>query len=243
MENFKISLVIPAYNEEKYLETCLKSAIENPNSKFFEIIVIDNASTDNTSLIIKQFPNVKLFKEVKKGTSFARQRGLKEATGDIIAFIDADTIIPNGWLEKAKQKFSKDDKIICLSGPYKYYDGHTVKNSIVNFFWWLTAPIAYRFTGYMILGGNFIVKKNALETIGGFDHDVKFYGDDTNLARRLNKVGKVVFDMNFYIYTSNRRFEHEGVFTTCWRYGVNFLWQVIFHKSYTEHYQDIRLKK
>lgn len=242
MKNSKISLVIPAHNEEQYIRGCLESAISNSNGKFFEIIVIDNASSDKTSEIAKEFSGVKIFKEEKKGTSHARQRGLDEVAGEFIAFIDADTRIPAGWIEKAEKEFSKNKNVICLSGPYKYYDGHSLKNNIVNFFWWLAAPIAYRFTGYMILGGNFIVKKSALEDIGGFDHNVKFYGDDTNLARRLSKVGKVKFDMNFFIYTSNRRFEHEGVFETCWRYGVNFLWQVLFHKSFTEKYHDVRLK-
>ena len=105
--------------------------------------------------------------------------------------------------------------------------------------WWF-APIIYRIVGYMILGGNFVARRDALEKMGGFDTNIKFYGEDTDIARRLSEFGKVVFRMDFLVQSSGRRLMKEGIFKTYWVYAVNFLWQVTFKKSFTNHYQDVR---
>ena len=117
----KISLIIPAYNEEKYIKDCLLS-IQKHGEGLFEVIVINNASTDATASIVKEFKNIKLVNENKKGLPFARNRGLAEANGEIVAFIDADTKIPKGWVKKIEKAFKKNDKLVSISGPYIYYD-------------------------------------------------------------------------------------------------------------------------
>ena len=105
---------------------------------------------------------------------------------------------------------------------------------------WSVAPLAYRLVGYMILGGNFVAKRSAIEKIGGFDRSIAFYGEDTDLARRLSKVGKTLFRMDFYAYASARRFEEEGLFKPNIVYMLNYLWPVLFHRPYTRQYQDVR---
>src|SRR5882724_4604376 len=219
--NLKISLVIPAYNEQDSIGACLDAALANSHGLFYEIIVIDNASTDNTKKIVEDRikagtgPTIlRIVTETRKGLTRARQRGLLEAKGDLIANNDADTLLPLGWVEKALKVFTENEKVVCLSGPYRYHDGVVWKNTVMTMIWYLSAPIAYRLVGYMTLGGNFIARKWALEAMGGFDKDIEFYGEDTNLARRLSKFGKVVFRMDFYINSSGRRFEHEGLFKT-----------------------------
>lgn len=118
MKNKKISLIIPAYNEEKYVGACLEHAIKNSGGKFFEIIVIDNASTDRTRETAEKFPGVRVVREEKKGITRARQRGFMEAQGDILAFIDADTHMPSGWCEMVLKEFTDNPHFACLSGPY-----------------------------------------------------------------------------------------------------------------------------
>ncbi|KKT42141.1 MAG: family 2 glycosyl transferase [Candidatus Giovannonibacteria bacterium GW2011_GWA2_44_13b] len=236
----KISLIIPAYNEEKYIGACLEAAIKNSHGAFHEIIVVDNASTDKTAEIAGKFPGVKVVKESRKGLTRARQRGLKEATGDFLAYIDADTKMPEGWAEKAEKIFSKNSNIVSVSGPYRYYDS-AFMNIIMRSIWAVSAPIMYRITGYMILGGNFIAKKDALLRAGGFNENVEFYGEDTDIAKTLSRQGKLVFRMDFYMPTSSRRLQAEGVIRTNIRYAVNFIWEVIFHRPYhTKDYKDIR---
>jgi len=235
MEKHSISLVIPAYNEEKYIGTCLEHAIKYNNSAFQEIIVIDNASTDRTKEIASTYPQVKVFTENNKGVQYARQRGLNEAHGDIVAYIDADTRMHETWAPMILESFAKNQKQVCISGPYKYYDASTVTKIILFMCWWISAPLVSHMVGYSVLGGNFAAKRSALLTIGGFDTSIKFYGDDTNIARRLHPMGHVNFRMNFYIYSSCRRFKKEGLIRTNFNYVMNFIWQVVFHRSFSNN--------
>ncbi len=239
MPNPKISLVIPAYNEEKYIGECLQSAQKHA-ANFCEIIVINNASTDRTAEVAKSFPGVRVVDEPRKGLTKARQRGLTEASGDIIAFIDADTKMPEKWIKKIKHLFEKDAETVCVSGPYIYYDMHVLGRAFVWAYWIFLARIAYLFTRYMAVGGNFAAKKSALETAGGFDPNISFYGEDTDIARRLHQIGKVKFKQNLYMYTSARRFRGEGLIVAGTHYIINFLSIVFTKKSATADYKDIR---
>src|SRR5207302_647488 len=87
--HMNISVVIPAYNEEKYIGQTLESVISNAPENLLEIIVVNNASTDKTSAIASAFPKVKVVDEPKKGLTRARQAGLNAAQGDVLAYIDA----------------------------------------------------------------------------------------------------------------------------------------------------------
>lgn len=243
-QNIKLSFIIPAYNEEVYLRTCLESIIAQvalePEGEI-EIIVVNNASTDRTKEIASSYPGVKVVDEPQKGLTHARQAGYLASSGELLANVDADTILPVGWLAKVFYEFSKDPKMVSLSGPYRYYDGLLFKRFIMNAIWWVTAPITYRLVGFMVLGGNFVAKREALLKMGGFDRNIEFYGEDTDIARRISKYGRAVFRMNFFIYSSTRRFQVEGLLRVNFTYAMNFIWQVIFHRPFTKTYKDIRL--
>ena len=116
----KISVIIPAHNEEKYLRQTLE-AILAQDYPDFEVIVIDNASTDRTAEIARSFPGVKLVSESRKGTMWACERGRQEATGEIIVRMDADCLPEKDWLVKGVALFA-DSKVSGSSGPYNYYD-------------------------------------------------------------------------------------------------------------------------
>ncbi len=239
MKNPKISLVIPAYNEEKYIGDCLTHVIQNGGGRFFEIIVIDNASTDKTSEIASGFPLVRVVQEPNKGLTKARQRGFLESKGDVIAMIDADTRMPKNWFSTLIREFSNNDKLACLSGPYVYYDQSWFGQLLVKIYYFFAIPL-YFFTGYMATGGNFSIRRDVLEKMGGFDTSIAFYGEDTDIARRASKHGKVKFMLKFKMYTSARRLKGQGVFATGKVYALNFFSTVLKHKPTTENYTDIR---
>src|ERR1035437_9659082 len=132
----KLSLIIPAYNEEKYIGACLEHAIKNSKGKFSEIIVIDNASTDKTAEVARKFNGVKVIRENEKGVTKARQRGLKESPGDILAYIDADTRMPEKWIEILEKTFIENLDYVCLSGPYIYYDVSKFQQFLVKLYWY-----------------------------------------------------------------------------------------------------------
>src|SRR5262245_58576357 len=122
MQELTISLIIPAYNEEKYIGTCLEHAIKNSGGKLLEIIVVDNASTDKTSEVAKGYPGVTVVQESRKGVMWAREKGRHTAKGQILAFMDADNRMPKGWVHKIEKEFIQSPNMVCLSGPYIYYD-------------------------------------------------------------------------------------------------------------------------
>ncbi len=234
----KISLIIPAYNEEKYIEECLLSVQKN-GDQLFEVIVINNASTDRTAIIVKKFPNVRLINEEKRGLPFARNRGIAEAKGDILAFIDADTKLPPNWVKQIISTL-EDKNTISLSGPYIYFDFSFIKKFFVWMYWLILAWPTYLITGYMSVLGNFVVRKSAIKKIGGFNNEILFYGDDTDIAKRLSHLGKVKFSLSFIMYTSARRLKGEGIMSTAYKYVVNFLWIVFINKPKTTEHANIR---
>ena len=238
----RLSFIIPAYNEERYIGKCLASILgelRRGGSRDVEIIVVDNAATDRTAEIAKTYPGVRVVSEPQKGLTYARQRGLLEARGVLLAYLDADTHLPPHWLSFIEPTF-RDPNIVCLSGPYRYYDLTGWRKSFAEATWWLVAPLTYRLVGYMVLGGNFVARRDALSAMGGFDTSIRFYGEDTNIAWRLAKMGRVVFRMDFFALTSGRRLLREWIFTLWWIYGINYLWGALFHRPFTHDYRDIR---
>ncbi len=235
----KISLVICAYNEEKYIGECLDSVIKNSSGKFHEIIVVDNISTDHTKEIAEKIPGIKIVQESKKGPNYARQKGFEITTGDVLAFIDADTRMPVGWVNMLINEFQNNPNLVCLSGPFLYYDFPKWKNFLSLAFWYTAYPI-YVFLGYMAIWGNFVIKKETLQNIGGVDTSIEFYGDDTNIAYRASKLGKAKFKLNFIMYSSARRLKNQGMLKATFIYILNFFSQVFAKKSVTRSYMDIR---
>ncbi|OGH72245.1 MAG: glycosyl transferase family 2 [Candidatus Magasanikbacteria bacterium RIFCSPLOWO2_01_FULL_43_20b] len=244
---FAISFIIPAHNEEANIGRCLESVLKEIKNNFYEaeIIVVNNASTDKTKEIALSFPRVKVVDENKKGIVFARQAGFLASKGDLIANIDADNIMPGGWLKKVFTEFAGNPNLAALSGPCVFYDLPRWTKIQTKIFYGL-GYLIYIFNeiffkkGAMLQGGNFIVRRTALEKIGGFDTSISFYGEDTDIARRIRAVGPVKFTFSLPILSSGRRLAKEGAFITGYRYALNFFWILVFKRPFTKEYKDIR---
>ena len=237
----KISLIIPAYNEGKYLGVSLDNSIKNSHGKLFEIIVVDNASTDNTAQVALARKGVRVVREDHKGITWARQRGFMEAKGEILAYNDADSYMSDNWVETVIEEFEKNKNLVSLSGPYIFYNSPKWQQWIVRHLWWnILAVPSYWLVGYMIIGGNFAIKREVVEKMGGFDTSITFYGEDTNIARRASKFGKSKFMVPFFVYSSDRRMHGQGFVYTGILYIMNFLWEVILHRPFNKEYRDIR---
>lgn len=237
----RLSIVIPAFNEEKYLPRCLESIVKGGTGIVDDIIVVDNASTDRTAEVARSFPGVRVVREEKKSLLFARQCGLQAANTELIAYVDADCEAPPQWFGLIKPAF-EDPKVVCLSGPYDYRPGELSSFQMIGarFYCFVLAPLVAFVLGYAVLGGNFVVRRSALEAIGGFDTSINFHGEDTNIARRLHKVGKVKYSTKFLTYTSARRLRREGYLKTAAIYIINFLSESLFHRPISKTYEDIR---
>lgn len=237
--SMRISLVIPAYNEEGFIGDCLES-VAPLAEQFCEVIVVDNASADKTAEVASRYPFVSVVSEDTKGLTRARECGFRHSTGDIVAYIDADSRIYPAWPAYIRDVFTARPDAVSLSGPARYHDVNAWRRLILSGAWWISAPLIYRVTGYMIFGAAFAVRRSALEAIGGFNRSIEFYGEDTDLARRLHTQGKVLFHMNFYILTSARRFISEGILRANIVYGLNFLWPALFHRPFSTTHKDVR---
>ena len=101
-----ISIIIPAYNEEAFLAATLQ-AIFSQDYEHFEVLVVDNGSSDRTAEIARTFP-VRLLHEKRQGTMWACECGRKQATGDIIVRMDADCLPPSDWLRRGVAHFARE---------------------------------------------------------------------------------------------------------------------------------------
>lgn len=244
----RLSIVVPAYNEERYLGGCLESILSQtrdlPDGQT-EIIVVNNASTDATREVALSYPGVRLVDESRKGLTYARQAGFAASTGSVIANIDSDCRLTPGWVARVLAAFDAKPTLAALSGPFIYYDLAQRERSAVSVFY-MTAFLTYLINrhilrvGSMIQGGNFVINRSALEAIGGFNTAISFYGEDTDIARRLNSVGEVRFTFRLKMFSSARRLKHEGILATGLRYSVNYLWTTFFKRPFTNTHIDVR---
>src|ERR1700727_1028220 len=255
----RISFVVPAYNEEAYLPACLDSILSQTRTlphDACEIIVVNNASTDRTREVALRYPGVTVVDEPRKGLTFARQAGFAASTGDLIANVDADSRLTPGWVAKVLTTFAEaatatvakpeaHRPLAAFSGPLVYYDLTPQQRRLVHIFY-MTAWTTYAINRYilrvgsMVQGGNFVVSRASLEAIGGFNTAISFYGEDTDIARRLNDVGEVRFTFDLKMSSSARRLKSEGMLTMAARYSINYLWTTFFKRPFTDKYVDIR---
>lgn len=116
MNQLRISLVIPVYNEERHLPACLE-AIARQTTPPTEVIVVDNNSTDKSLQIARSYDFVRVISEPQQGRAFSRNTGFDAATGDIIARVDADVNMNSDWIERATKIFSQDPGLGAVTGP------------------------------------------------------------------------------------------------------------------------------
>jgi glycosyltransferase involved in cell wall biosynthesis len=231
-----LSFVLPCYNESRLIERCIKSIQRAMCNLPHEIIVVDNGSTDNTVELAKGLGATIIY-EPHKGVTRARQAGFKAAKYNLISCIDADSELPDDWLEYALKAINKEH-VIAASGPLVFYD-ITLFKRIAVFMFYSFGKLTHLIWP-MLQGGNCIIRRRALELAGGFDVSVDFYGEDTNTVMRLTKIGKVNFDLNMWVYSSGRRLIEEGMIVIGLRYIANYLWMHLVGRPWTTTYHDHR---
>jgi len=243
----KLSVVIPAHNEERGLAKCLESVLREGERSGcdVEVVVVNNASTDRTAEVASRFSLVRLVDEPRKGLSMARHRGYIESTGALIANVDADCIMPRGYIQRVIRNFENDGRLVCLSGPFDYYDLPQFSRIFAAVFYLFQVfpnIIGQRILklGAVAQGGNFIVRRSALDKVGGYNTAITFYGEDTDIATRLSRVGLVRFSYRVRMKTSGRRLLKEGVFWTGYLYTLNIIFTLFYGKPLTRIHKDIR---
>jgi glycosyltransferase involved in cell wall biosynthesis len=245
MRGISISVIVCAHNEARYLPACLHSILAQSRVPD-ELLVVNNASTDETSLVASEIPGVRVVDEPRKGLVVAREAGRRRASGDILIYLDADCRAPLLWIERIERRFERDASLLALSGPYRFYDWDWWGRTLIRAYDFTLAPATQLLVkhvlriGTIFYGGNFAVRKEALERIGGFDTSIEFHGEDTNLGRRLFAIGKVGLFHDCYLYTSARRYVAMGKGQVFRLYVRNFVSEVLHHRPKDTAHVDVR---
>ncbi|HUQ84983.1 MAG TPA: glycosyltransferase [Candidatus Limnocylindrales bacterium] len=233
MTNPKISIVIPALNEEERLPRCLDSLLNQSfDKKQFEIIVVDGGSADKTVEIARKMGAIVYKTHGLKSIGSVRAYGLKKANGEILAFTDSDSFAAKDWLEEIIKVMS-DPKIVCIGGralPDKYNFYNKVIFTFYNFF-----HIANHALGKPIMWGfNMAVKKYAYEKIGGINEEL-MSSEDWDLAFKIkNEYGmnSCKYIKNMKVFTSTRKHDDLSVFLKYAKNGViNYIDLVILGRT------------
>jgi glycosyltransferase involved in cell wall biosynthesis len=242
----RVSVIVCAYNEERYLKTCLHSVMAQSRPPD-EVIVVDNGSGDATRAIAESFPDVIVVEEPHRGLVRAREAGWRRSGGDLLVYLDADSRLPFEWLARAERAFVRRPDLVGLSGAFRYYDWEAPGRFLLALYDYTVAPATHVLVhdvlgiGAVFYGGGFCVRRDALESIGGFDTTIEFHGEDTNLGRRLAQVGTVALSLRCVTYTSARRFRAMGTRQVVGLYLRNFCSEILRHRPSETRHVDVRV--
>jgi glycosyltransferase involved in cell wall biosynthesis len=241
-----ITAIVCAHNEAGYLAPCLHSLLAQTRPPD-EILVINNASSDATGAVARSVPGVRVIDEPTKGLVVARETARCSATGDILAYLDADCRATLRWLERVEQRFVRQPTVVAVTGPYRFYDWDRLGSALVRAYDYVVAPPTHALLhwclgmGAILYGGNFAVRRHALAEIGGFDCSIEFHGEDTNLGRRLTPIGGVTIARDCWIWTSSRRYRAMGKSRVFGLYIRNFWSETLKHRPADRDHLDVRL--
>jgi|SRR5579872_5150439 len=238
----KISVIIPACNEESTLPHLLKSlGKQTLDKKQYEVIVVDNNSSDNTSSVALHF-GARVVNESMQGIVYARQRGSLAAKGKIIVSTDADCIVPSDYLEKIYNEFDKDPNLYGLCGSVRMYSAPV----IVKFFAYLISYYSHYHSRIFdktptCWALNFSFRKKAFNKLGGYSLESPLVKDNINtdssdefefVKRLWNLNGKVYFNNKVVLKSSGRR--HNG--RLCYWFFIEFLIGLVINKRLYKYF-------
>jgi glycosyltransferase involved in cell wall biosynthesis len=207
----KISIIIPAFNEEKYIEKTIQK-IKKSTIKDYEIIVALDSCTDNTEKIVKKL-NVKYIKVNARKASAARNAGVKLARGEILVFLDADTLIPKELLEELPETMKTCTIATCKAEP-------DVKKFLTSLL--IKAKDLVISMGLIKTSNGIIITTNKIfNKVGGFP--LLPYHEDGVFIRAAAKLGKFTFLSNHIVIQSMRRYIILGYITPLLFWGIEWV--------------------
>ncbi len=241
-----ITAVVCAYNEARYIAACLHSLLAQTRPPD-EILVINNASSDDTGTVARAIPGVRVLDEPVRGLVIARETARRFARGDVLAYVDADCRAPLQWLERVEARLNASPDAAAVTGPYRFYDWDWTGRALIRLYDRIVAPPTHVLVhhllgiGAILYGGNFAVRCSALASIGGFDRTIEFHGEDTNLGRRLTAIGGVAMRPDCWVWTSARRYTAMGKRKVFGLYVRNFWSEILRHRPADRKHLDVRV--
>jgi len=202
----KVSIVIPVYNEAAQLGACLE-AIATQTVRPYEVTVVDNNSTDDSAAVAANFDFVRVLQEPKQGVLHARTRGFDAARGDIIARIDADSLLATDWVASVQAVFA-DPAVDAVSGIALYYNvaAAPVFDAIDLFF---RRRLSWQLKDRVFLwGANMALRRSAWRQVKPALCNRGGMHEDYDIAIHLQELGgRVTFDERLRARVSSRRID------------------------------------
>ena len=199
-----VSVVIPSYNSTSVLLDCIASLQNQKTQYLFDIIIVDSSPRDPSESIRKLFPHIKIVHSPERlFPGEARNKGVEKAKGKIVAFTDADCLVPANWIETIGQSFESEKAEVFVGAISNAHPDNLV--SLTEFY------VQYReFSEFtkrrrieILPGGNLAILKNFYQSIGGFPHHRA--AEDTLFAKNILKNnGKMVFVPSLKVFHRNR---------------------------------------
>lgn len=189
MNNLKISVVLCVYNEEDRVFECLQSLLKQTlNKAEYEVIVLDNESSDQTSKIVKRFIiensrelNITCFRIKHVGLSVSRNTGIEKSKGEIIAFTDGDGKVDENWLKNILVGF-EDEKVFVVSGKVENLN---VESKFAEFIHKAHFQPSVSVGKSKLIGANMAFRKDVFELSGGFLNSFVGRGDETCVTTKF----------------------------------------------------------
>ncbi|PIS09509.1 glycosyltransferase [Candidatus Beckwithbacteria bacterium CG10_big_fil_rev_8_21_14_0_10_34_10] len=200
------SIIVPAFNRKETISLCLNALLKQTYFKDdFEIIVVNNNSTDGTDKIVSKFP-VRCLRESKQGAYAARNKGIKAAQGKWLVFTDSDCIPDKNWL-KGFSQYIEDDKIGCLAGRVihlktkTYLDSLIKRSKAVN----QKRALSHSFLPFAVTA-NVAYRREVFQKIGKFDKNLTMSGDmDFSWRMQLETDWKIKYVPQAIVYHRPRQ--------------------------------------
>jgi glycosyltransferase involved in cell wall biosynthesis len=175
-----VSVIIPVYNDAHRLALCLTalSSQTYPNSRY-EVIVVDNGSSDNLEIVQRAFKNILFLKESRPGSYCARNRGLEAAKGEVLSFTDSDCIPAANWIENGVRELSSSPKCGLVAGRIKLYFKEPKKQTPVEVYESIHAFDQKNMVENYHHGAtaNLFTYRQVIDDVGWFNADLKSGGD------------------------------------------------------------------
>ncbi len=188
----KVSVLICVRNNEKYMKRCIQ-AILNQSFTNFELIIVDDLSSDETAKIIKSFKDkrIKYFKNnAWLGISKSRNQCLKHATGEFLFFTDGDCAVSPNWIEEGLKSLNTPG-CVGVEGAL-YYVSKNYRTTFADY-------IMQNQSGGNFMTGNVAYTKNVVDKVGGFDEALN-YLEDRDIAFRIMRLGKIKFNPKMVVH-------------------------------------------